>query len=55
MQEGAQMMVLSAMKMETAISAPIGGKVHEVKVAVNDDVAQGDLLLRIVPAEAKST
>ncbi|KAG8458106.1 hypothetical protein KFE25_012766 [Diacronema lutheri] len=48
--EGASLMTLSAMKMETAISAPIAGKVEQVTVAINEDVAQGDLLVKIVPS-----
>jgi len=48
-QEGATMIVLSAMKMETAISAPMTGKVEAISVHVNDDVGQGDLLVRMSP------
>jgi len=48
-QEGTTLLVLSAMKMETAISAPLTGKVGQMSVALNDDVAQGDLLLRMEP------
>jgi biotin carboxyl carrier protein len=49
--EGQSLLTLSAMKMETAISAPVAGKVALITVALNEDVAQGDLLVKIVPAE----
>lgn len=51
MSEGQSLLTLSAMKMETAISAPVAGKVALITVALNEDVAQGDLLVKIVPAE----
>jgi biotin carboxyl carrier protein len=50
--EGANLMTLSAMKMETAISAPVAGKVAQVTVELNEDVAQGDLLVKIVPSQS---
>jgi methylmalonyl-CoA carboxyltransferase small subunit len=37
--------VLEAMKMETEITAPIAGKVAEVKVAVGDSVKSGQVML----------
>jgi len=37
--------VLEAMKMETEITAPVGGKVAEVRVAVGDSVKGGQVVL----------
>ncbi len=37
--------VLEAMKMETEITAPVGGKVGEVKVKVGDSVKSGQVVL----------
>jgi methylmalonyl-CoA carboxyltransferase small subunit len=37
--------VLEAMKMETEITAPVGGKVAEVKVKVGDSVKSGQVVL----------
>lgn len=45
-------MVISAMKMETLVSAAVAGKVDELTVDVGDTVSQGDLLLRVVPESA---
>ncbi len=38
---------MSAMKMETVVSAPVGGHVKKVLVEQNDSVSQGDLLCEI--------
>jgi len=45
--EGDPLLIVEAMKMETAISAPKGGTVGEVHVAEGDVVAVGDALLTI--------
>jgi methylmalonyl-CoA carboxyltransferase 1.3S subunit len=37
--------VLEAMKMEMEITAPVGGKVAEVRVAVGDSVKSGQVVL----------
>jgi biotin carboxyl carrier protein len=37
--------VLEAMKMETEITAPVGGKVAEVRVAAGDSVKSGQVML----------
>jgi pyruvate carboxylase len=42
---GAPLVVLSAMKMETVVAAPIAGKVSSLSVTAGDDVQAGDLLL----------
>ena len=46
-QEGDQLVVLEAMKMNTYISAPESGKIVEVFVKVGDGVREGQPLLRI--------
>lgn len=45
---GTPMVVLSAMKMETIVAAPIAGKVGSLEVKSGDDVQAGDLLASIV-------
>ncbi len=45
--EGEPLLVVEAMKMETAVSAPISGTVTEVFVAEGDVVAVGDPLVAI--------
>ena len=42
---GDLMFVLEAMKMETEITAPIGGKVAEVKVNVGESLKSGQVVL----------
>jgi pyruvate carboxylase len=42
--------VLSAMKMETIVAAPLAGKLERVAVGVGDSLGAGDLLVEIVPA-----
>jgi len=44
---GDPLFVMSAMKMETVVSAPVSGKVTKVSVEANDSVSQGDLLCEI--------
>jgi pyruvate carboxylase len=44
---GDPLVVLSAMKMDTVVSAPVSGKVQRILVAANDSVSQGDLLCEI--------
>jgi biotin carboxyl carrier protein len=43
---GDLLFVLEAMKMETEITAPIGGKVAEVKVNVGESVKSGQVVLK---------
>ncbi|MCC5888288.1 MAG: sodium-extruding oxaloacetate decarboxylase subunit alpha [Gammaproteobacteria bacterium] len=45
--EGEVVIILEAMKMETEVSAPVGGKIGELKVKEGDAVAVGDVLLTI--------
>ena len=49
---GATLVVLEAMKMETAISAPINGRVREVLVGANVQVGAGAPLVRIEAADS---
>jgi len=44
-QPGDLLFVLEAMKMETEITAPVGGKVAEVKVKVGESVKSGQVVL----------
>ena len=43
------MFVISALKMETIVSAQIAGKVTRVAVKQNDSLSQNDLLCEITP------
>ncbi|MCC5874362.1 MAG: sodium-extruding oxaloacetate decarboxylase subunit alpha [Gammaproteobacteria bacterium] len=45
--EGEVVIILEAMKMETEVSAPVGGKISDLKVKEGDAVAVGDVLLTI--------
>jgi oxaloacetate decarboxylase alpha subunit len=45
---GEQVLLLEAMKMETAVSAPVAGVIGEIRVSEGDSVAVGDLLMTIV-------
>lgn len=47
-EEGEVLIILEAMKMETEVSAPVAGKVGELKVKEGDAVAVGDRLLTLV-------
>ncbi|MEH6543210.1 MAG: sodium-extruding oxaloacetate decarboxylase subunit alpha [Porticoccaceae bacterium] len=47
--EGEQIIILEAMKMETAVSAPMAGVVGDVLVAAGDAVTVGDPLIMITP------
>jgi methylmalonyl-CoA carboxyltransferase small subunit len=44
-QPGDLLFVLEAMKMETEITAPIAGKVAEVKIKVGDSIKSGQVVL----------
>mmetsp|Transcript_10605 Transcript_10605/g.26883 ORF Transcript_10605/g.26883 Transcript_10605/m.26883 type:complete len:873 (+) Transcript_10605:787-3405(+) len=44
---GSPLIVLSAMKMETTVSSPCGGTIGHVAVVTKDNVAIGDLLVKI--------
>jgi acetyl/propionyl-CoA carboxylase alpha subunit/acetyl-CoA carboxylase carboxyltransferase component len=46
---GAALLVLEAMKMETSVEAPFGGRVREVRVVPNVQVGPGDPLVVIDP------
>jgi acetyl-CoA carboxylase biotin carboxyl carrier protein len=43
-EEGDTLLVVESMKMEIPISAPIGGRVQELRVGPQDVVAEGDIL-----------
>ncbi len=49
---GAPLCVLSAMKMETLVAAPVAGRIERIAVKEGDLLAPGDLLGRIVSSEA---
>ncbi|KAI8050896.1 pyruvate carboxylase [Syncephalis plumigaleata] len=46
--DGDPICVLSAMKMETVVSAPVSGRVERIVVAANDSLVAGDLIAHIV-------
>jgi pyruvate carboxylase len=45
--EGDPLVVLSAMKMETVVTACVGGTIKDISVATDDNVQPGDLLVTI--------
>ncbi|MBL4684709.1 MAG: pyruvate carboxylase [Nannocystaceae bacterium] len=49
--KGDALVVLSAMKMETVVAAPIGGTIASLSVGVDDTLAAGDLLC-VIKADA---
>lgn len=50
--KGDKVLVVEAMKMEHAMSAPLAGTISEVRAAVGDQVGQGSVLVTIHPPEA---
>ena len=46
-QAGEPLVVLSAMKMETVVGAPVGGNVKRIAVAEGDVIAPGDLIAEL--------
>lgn len=45
--KGSGVMVVSAMKMETTLPAPFGGRIRKINVAVGDKVSPGEILVDI--------
>jgi len=45
LQVGDALMVLEAMKMETSIAAPIAGRIKALKVAQDDNVQSGQVVV----------
>ena len=48
---GESLAVLTAMKMETAVCAPMSGIISHVAVDKNDTIEAGDLMFRIAAVE----
>jgi pyruvate carboxylase len=46
--DGDPICVLSAMKMETVVSAPVSGRIERIAVNANDSLVAGDLIAHIV-------
>jgi len=46
-EKGQPLVVLSAMKMETVVSAPMSGTISKLSAAMDEDLAGGDLLVEI--------
>lgn len=45
--KGQGLIVVTAMKMETTLSAPFGGRIKKINASVNQKVAPGDILVEI--------
>jgi biotin carboxyl carrier protein len=52
---GAGLVVVSAMKMETTLTAPFNARVARINVAVDDKVAPGDILVDLEAAAEANT
>ena len=52
--QGQTLLVLEAMKMQQAVSAPFDGTVTEIRAREGQQVSTGDLLLELSPAEIDS-
>ena len=48
---GDPLVVMETMKMETAITAPFAGTIHEVMVSVNTQVEAGAPLVQLLPSD----
>ena len=51
---GQGLIVVSAMKMETTLEAPLNGRVIKINTSVNDKVAPGDILVEIEEGESEN-
>ena len=51
-EEGEPIAVLSAMKMESIVSAPIAGRLTKVIAKIGDALDSGDLIAIITPAKS---
>jgi biotin carboxyl carrier protein len=51
--KGQRLLVLEAMKMEHALTAPVDGQIAELLVAAGDQVAEDAKLLVIEPAQTE--
>jgi len=51
-EKGQALVVLSAMKMETIVSAPMSGTIKRMATSLEEDLAAGDLLFEIEEATA---
>ncbi len=52
-EKGQKLLILEAMKMQTAIVAPFDGVLEHLAVAKGDQVSDGQLLLRVAPSQAE--
>lgn len=54
-EQGADLLILEAMKMENRIGAPVNGRVESVRVQPGDIVKVGDVLIRLARLETPET
>jgi biotin carboxyl carrier protein len=47
--EGDELVILESMKMEIPVTAPVDGTVTEVRVAPDDKVQEGDVVVVLAP------
>lgn len=50
---GQQLVIMSAMKMETAVCAPVSGVIQHIAVVVSDTLEPMDLLVQIHPEDTE--
>ncbi len=54
-ERGAPLLTLEAMKIESVITAPVTGRIQDIRVEVGDQVDKAQLLIQVTPAEPTNT